>query len=123
MPINEKEPHVDIGDFSLTLERKPCHGSCPYYRVNVDSSGTVKWEGYLHVSAPGPFVYKISPAQLTWLIAFSYKADVFNLKDDYREGIGIDLGGSIITVNHANQHKKIIHDHGDVGVPVKLNIL
>jgi hypothetical protein len=33
------------GDFSATLERTVCFGSCPVYTVSVDASGLVQYDG------------------------------------------------------------------------------
>jgi hypothetical protein len=40
-------------DFSLTLERSGCLGTCPDYKVTIQSNGTLHYEGRFYVHAKG----------------------------------------------------------------------
>jgi len=40
-------------DFSITLERIGCVGSCPDYKITIRGNGTVRYEGHAYVSVEG----------------------------------------------------------------------
>jgi len=39
--------------FGITLERTPCLGNCPVYKVTIHGNGKVDWEGVENVAAMG----------------------------------------------------------------------
>jgi len=47
------QSRVPNDDFSLTLERTGCLGSCPDYKVSIQSDGTLHYEGRFYVRAKG----------------------------------------------------------------------
>ncbi|RKX65008.1 MAG: hypothetical protein DRP41_03740 [Thermodesulfobacteriota bacterium] len=57
--INEVHPF----DY-ITLERTPCFGCCPVYKIKVYSSGLVEWEGIDFVDKGGKDSRHIS---LKWI--------------------------------------------------------
>src|SRR5688500_4383846 len=59
--------------FRVTLERTPCLGMCPTYRVTIHGNGKVSWEGIENVVAMGRLdgprqVSRDELAQLSYLI-------------------------------------------------------
>ncbi|MEL7532628.1 MAG: DUF6438 domain-containing protein [Bacteroidota bacterium] len=40
-------------DFTMTISRTPCMGTCPYYEVTVNADGSVKYIGKGHVKLMG----------------------------------------------------------------------
>src|SRR4051812_36627506 len=47
---------------SVTFERTPCYGMCPVYRVSVNGSGSVAFEGIRNVDSVGTFTRQLDPS-------------------------------------------------------------
>jgi Domain of unknown function (DUF6438) len=56
---NAPAPPLPPGVVELTMERTPCYGSCPHYRVSLRNDGTVIYEGLHTVRAQGTFVGQV----------------------------------------------------------------
>lgn len=50
---DEPAPPEIPSTFEITMERTPCFGTCPVYRVSIDGDGRVKWRGIANVHALG----------------------------------------------------------------------
>jgi hypothetical protein len=46
---------------SITVERGPCHGTCPVYRFSVRSDGTGQFEGLRFTTAAGQHSFVVTP--------------------------------------------------------------
>ena len=51
-PASSTEPTAP-SSFAIALERTPCLGTCPVYRVSIDGDGRVTWQGLQHVETTG----------------------------------------------------------------------
>ena len=47
------QTRVPANDFSVTLQREPCLGECPYYKVTILANGSVQYEGGGYVKVEG----------------------------------------------------------------------
>lgn len=58
------------GDSSMvaSLERGPCRGFCPEYRVEVYQDGTVKFDGRKNVKSTGPSTRTIAASEVQALL-------------------------------------------------------
>ena len=89
-------------DFRLSLWRGPCWGDCPVYRVQVDRSGHVDWEGMGYVATPGSTSWTIPPSSVAKLLAKCDELGFFDLKlhcdlivyDAPQVGVELTRGGS-----------------------------
>ena len=65
-----KQPKAVAGDTTLmaVLERGPCHGRCPVYRVSVYGSGRVIFVGKQWVDSMGTRTHMVKPAAVRGLI-------------------------------------------------------
>ena len=67
----------------ITIKREVCFGSCPSYSAQIESDGTVKYEGQSNVKATGKRQHKIDKARLKELVKAFARAKYFSLKDRY----------------------------------------
>src|SRR4051812_46020987 len=95
----------------VTLERTPCFGSCPSYKVTVRRDGTILYEGKRFVPMMG--TYKGQAYGFDRLAEFILAQDYFNLKDDYSAHV-TDLPSAITSVVQ-NGNRKTIRDYGGAG--------
>jgi hypothetical protein len=54
-------------DRFVKLERPPCHGTCPGYRLSISRDGKLSYFGHTCVAATGWHTKQLSPASLTAL--------------------------------------------------------
>lgn len=87
-------------DFSITLERIGCVGSCPDYQVTIHGDGSVLYEGRYSVRAEGVRKATISPKAVRKLIQRLRREDFVHWEEkkivcvDYPQvDITVDLDG------------------------------
>jgi len=66
-------------DFELTLERGPCYGSCPIYRVTIDANGAVVFHGERFTSAVGEHKRAMLIDDVQQLVRAARELDFFTL--------------------------------------------
>jgi hypothetical protein len=67
----------------ITIERTPCFGMCPEYRVTMKADGTVTYDGRQYVRVTGERTWKIDPAAVRALAREMEAAGYFDLQDEY----------------------------------------
>jgi len=92
------------------LERTPCFGWCPVYRVTVFRDGVVEYEGERFVKTQGRATGHINPSQLAELEQLFHVHHYLHLKDSYEDyGITdmpsanssyVPVGGKLKSINH-----------------------
>lgn len=113
----------------VTLERKPCFGTCPVYRVSVAEDGAVTFEGLQHVDSIGSFAGRIGAESVGALARLFEEHDYFALDDKYAYGeancaqYGTDAPTVITSVTIGGRTKRVEHDLGCAGVPKRLSDL
>src|SRR5256886_133828 len=70
----------------ITLERGPCFGPCPIYKVSLASDGTISFEGFNFVSTKGKATAQIRPQDFQKLVAEFEKMKYFSLDENYTIG-------------------------------------
>lgn len=101
-------PTPDYSSLIITLERTPCFGTCPAYKLTVYGDGRVVYEGSMFVAVDGQQTATISPNDVRELVAAMENAKFFSLKDDY-SAPATDLPSTITTVTLGGQSKTINH--------------
>ncbi len=108
----------------ITLERTPCHGPCPVYKVTVSGAGEVGYFGRAHVYKTGTHRWRISERRLQRLAEALERADYLHLEGDYTGGGTTDAPGCLISVEYADgTTNSIAHLHGDPTAPDALTDL
>lgn len=113
----------------VSLERRPCFGTCPVYSVTVDGSGAVRFEGRRFVQDTGTMAGTVPPASVDSLVAELETAGYFAFAERYAMGepacrrYATDLPTVITEVRVGSRAKRVEHDHGCAGAPARLSAL
>src|SRR5918992_3320780 len=108
----------------VTLERTPCHGPCPVYRLAVFGSGEVEYLGEAHVAKAGAHSWRISGRRLERLAEAFERARYSRLEDRYTSREFTDAPGCLTSVEYEDgSSKSIVHYHGDPSAPDALTEL
>jgi hypothetical protein len=108
----------------ITLERTPCHGPCPVYKVTVLGTGVVEYFGEARVDRAGTHRWRISRRRLQRLEEALERANYLRLKDDYTECGASCAPRCLTSVEYDDgSSKSIVHYHGDPSAPVALTEL
>ncbi len=99
---------VKVGkDFSVSIERTPCRGTCPAFKMSIDRKGNVQYEGIRGVKNVGKFHKKLTKAQLKAIISVVEKAKYFTFADKYdKEGV-VDVPSCTFTYKNNGKAKSI----------------
>ena len=95
----------------LSLERMPCHGTCPWDRVIFHEDGTVIYVGNKHVKRIGSFKSKMSPAGIQRFIKKAERIGYFSMADEYPTDpskVIVDLPMTRIAVDNGATNKVIL---------------
>ena len=108
----------------ITLERTPCYGPCPVYKVTVLRTGEVVYFGEAHVAKVGTHRWRISRRRLQRLAEAFERANYFRLEDDYASHGVTDAPGCSTSIEYDDgSSKSIEHYHGDPTAPDALTEL
>lgn len=121
------------GRLAVTLERRPCHGTCPVYRVSVrelgDGRGVVRWVGERNVARTGTATDTVGREALAVIAAAVTRADYFALPARYafREPscptYAADAPVVATTVRRGARTHAVEHDYGCAAAPESLTAL
>jgi hypothetical protein len=116
----------------VTLERSPCMGMCPTYKVTVHGDGSVSWIGIANVEAIGERGGRIGRKQLDVLDRTLTSIRFFELDDQgnlpaprsFRFSMCTDTSHAIVTAKRGNQLRRIDDPQCGEDLPVeKLELL
>jgi len=120
-------------DLLITLDRGPCMGRCPQYRVAITADGRVEFEGKSDTKVAGKASGKISENDLKELFAAFEKINYFDLKERYTDDacpeIATDMSSATTSFQSNGKQKTVFHYHGCVtkdthqSYPPGLNLL
>jgi Domain of unknown function (DUF6438) len=113
----------------VTLERKPCFGGCPVYRISVSREGLVAYEGQAGVRHTGAASKRIAPEQVTALVSELERAGYFSFAPSYTPAEPVcgryatDLPAAVTSVSTGNRTHRVEHDYGCSSAPGGLVVL
>jgi hypothetical protein len=113
----------------ISLERTPCFGSCPVYRVEVSASGEVRYEGKAHVRKAGVATGNVTKEQVRRLLSDLESAGYFAFPERYTAGepacgrYVTDSPTVITSATVGGRTKTVTHDYGCSGAPGALTVL
>lgn len=99
---------------TITLERSPCYGTCPYYSLKIFGNGTVSYNGYEFVKVTGHKISNISQEKVQKLIEEFYKINYFSLNDTYTKMMATDMPWVTTSINVDGTYKRIVDYHGAI---------
>jgi Domain of unknown function (DUF6438) len=116
-------PHRDFpavrnfATLAITLERTPCYGMCPAYRVTIHGDGQVVYTGGICAAVRGERRARIVPAAVAALVGAFHQADFFSLRDRYFPNI-VDAPTRIVTIAFDGRFKTVSETAGmGAGMP------
>jgi len=99
-------PKVNFPDsLFASIERTPCFGRCPAYKLQIYKSGYTLYEGKHFVDNIGFFSTQTTKEEMDMLLKKAEAVNLYSLKDTY-DGPVTDLP-STTTVLNADKRKKI----------------
>lgn len=91
----------------ITMERTPCFGKCPAYKLTIFNTGKVNYEGFDFAPKQGKYNTTINKIQLDELKNNIKLINLFSLKDKYDASI-TDIPSCILYVQLDGKKKKIL---------------
>ena len=107
---------------TVTLERMPCFGRCPTYRVQIDADGGVSFTGRANVDSTGARTGRADPAKQAALLRLMDSV-YFALEDGFTAGAPscrpyiADMPRVITSMTTPTRARTIEHDLGCPSVP------
>lgn len=108
----------------ITLERTPCFGTCPVYKLEIFADGKVVYEGKDFVKRKGTVQGRITKAAVQQLVREFNRINYLRLDDEYiSEGPNCpewwtDSPSAVTSINWKGRQKTIRHYHGCRGAKV-----
>lgn len=100
----------------ITLERTMCNGECPVYKVAINSTGKVIYEGYKNVYKSGRHEWKISKDRIRKIKELLQNFDYKSFKYKHKNPGTIDYPSCITAVKYIDgEFKTIFHNLGHSG--------
>lgn len=113
----KKEAVTETPRLLVAMERGPCFGACPVYRVEVFTDGRVRFEGKRFVKVLEPVEAKLSAEQVK---AISQRLAALDFKwADYTDRNATDMPSVQLT----HETRTLTHYHGDNSAPEGLTKL
>jgi hypothetical protein len=92
-----------------SIERTPCFGICPVYKIYIYQSGLAVLHGIQHVPNIGWFNTRLGIEQVNAIIRYAEDNKIFNLQDEYIEPRIADYPTTITELNLNNRYKRIVN--------------
>jgi uncharacterized protein DUF6438 len=107
----------DWNSLKITLERSPCFGRCPDYKVEIHGDGTVIYDGRNFVAVQGRRESRIPIYKVRGLFEQFSLAGYFSLKDGYHSS-ATDLPTYVTSISFDDKTKSVRDYLGTaVGMP------
>lgn len=108
-----RAPAADLRGAAVVLERGPCYGSCPIYRVEVRGDGRVRFAGEMFVRTKHPRPYRISRARARALFAAFERAGFLALPEARCPcPVATDNPSATLTLTLHGRTRTLAHDYG-----------
>jgi len=117
-PVISKSPVVLKESLFLTMERTPCFGKCPTYKIMIFNTGNVIFEGFSNTKYIGKYKQQLTRTQLKEIQQMMDEIDILGMKDVYDSNV-TDFPSTILFLVSNNTHKKKILDRVDAPASLK----
>ena len=109
-------------DVRITLERTPCFGSCPVYRIEIDGTGKVAYDGKGFVETKGRQEATVPAGEVQALARELEAAGYMGWRDDYPLE-ATDHASVITTLTIDGKTKRVEHNLSSRTAPSQLEPL
>ena len=103
----------------FSIERTPCFGSCPTYKLTIFQDGSATYEGRRFSPREGRYTGHVDQAKMNALKAVADSLGFYKLNDKYDQPV-TDLPSVIIRLHADERDKQVI---GRVGSPEEFKAL
>jgi len=111
-PAVQKKEQIPVKEsIFITMERTPCFGKCPSYKITIFNTGNVVYEGLQFAEKQGKYKKKLTKSQLSEIGVQLELINLFELKDKYDSKI-TDIPSCILYFNYEEKIKKILDRDG-----------
>ncbi len=107
-------PPYDPATVRVTLERGPCFGGCPTYRVTMQGDGSVRYDEPTYGGPARMETSSVDPAEVRRLVEAFEAADFLSLDDVYSSG-WVDHSIYKLTLEIGGLKKTVVDDDGPRG--------
>jgi hypothetical protein len=113
----------------ISIERRPCYGTCPVYRVRIFATGRVEYEGVRHVVRLGVAIDSVPPARFDQLrrafeaVPYASLARRYAYNEPTCPLYAADAVTVVTSIEVDGRVTSVEHDHGCTGVPPALTAL
>ncbi len=97
----------------VSLERTPCFGACPTYKVTLKPDGKVVYDGKRFVDKIGKYEAQVNPEDVQRINEIVNKLGYWKLKDKYTAQI-TDMPSALVTVV-TEKKSKTTDNYGNQG--------
>lgn len=97
----------------ISLERTPCFGACPIYKVTIKSDGTLLYHGQRFVDRIGDYRARVSAKAVKRLGASLTRLGYWKFNRSYDQQV-TDLPSQIVTVR-TSKYVKTVSEYGRIG--------
>ena len=104
--LSSAQSNTGANDFSITLERTPCEGICPWYSITILNDGSVRYEGKAYVHVEGVRRKKIPVSDINKLTQKLRDEDFLHWEE--KTDLCVDYPEARITVNLNGQRKLLV---------------
>jgi hypothetical protein len=91
-----------------SIERTPCFGACPTYKISIYNNGYVVYEGKQHVKNIGLFSSRLDSSKVNEIKDFIEKNKILDMNDEYKNPRIADYPGTFTEASLNGKYKHIL---------------
>ena len=95
----------------ISLQRTPCYGTCPIYKMEIFSDGSAFYHGERFVDKMGNYAFTVSRETINYILKKAVEIGFFELEDIYTANI-TDLPKTITFIKNGKDEKRVIDYYG-----------
>ena len=95
----------------ISLQRTPCYGTCPIYKMEIFSDGSASYHGERFVDKIGDYEFTVSRETINYILKKAVESGFFELEDKYTANI-TDLPKTITFIKNSREEKRVINYYG-----------
>jgi len=95
----------------ISLERTPCYGTCPIYKIKIFSDGSAFYHGERFVEKIGNYEFSVSKETLNYILKKADEIGFFELEDKYTANI-TDLPKTTTFIKNGKHKKRVVDYYG-----------
>lgn len=107
--VSEKSQGQSDTVLLASIERTPCFGRCPTYKIKIFQSGYVVYDGKQNVTHLGLFETRLPKEQVQQVKEYIVANRIYDLNDEYTNPRIADFPSVITEVNLDGKYKRIVN--------------